>query len=81
MDFPLYLPLQCILNAIGVALDLTMDHKAGDPEVVAEVTRNGGFVRNGRINNLLAVGRAFGDSILKSIFSSSSLNPILTTSF
>jgi hypothetical protein len=50
----------------GISVDMSIDHKAGDAEVIAFVAREGGFVNKGRINNLLAVGRAFGDSILKS---------------
>ena len=71
---------RAVLCRDGQALDMTIDHKASDPEVVARVVAkgkmlkvgygyfentSGGFVSNNRIHAILAVGRAFGDSILK----------------
>lgn len=57
---------RAVLSRRGKAVDMSLDHKATDPEVIARVACQGGRVTNGRIEGLLAVGRAFGDSILKS---------------
>ena len=48
-----------------MAIDLTIDRKASDPEEVARIAESGGFVANGRVQGTLAVSRALGDSQLK----------------
>ena len=48
-----------------MAIDLTIDRKASDPEEVARIAESGGFVTNGRVQGTLAVSRALGDSQLK----------------
>ena len=44
---------RAVLCRDGQALDMTIDHKASDPEVVEAVNSRGGFVANGRINGIL----------------------------
>jgi serine/threonine protein phosphatase PrpC len=48
-----------------VAVRLTHDHTALDPVEVRLCTERGGFIGNGRVNNILAVTRAFGDFAIK----------------
>lgn len=47
------------------AVDLTKDRKATDPEEIARIAIQGGFVANGRVLGSLAISRAFGDRSLK----------------
>jgi serine/threonine protein phosphatase PrpC len=49
----------------GKASRVTEEHVATEPSEVAEVQRRGGFCANGRVSNILAVTRAFGDFSLK----------------
>ena len=37
----------------GQAVDMSIDHKASDPEVADVVNTRGGFIANGRINGIL----------------------------
>lgn len=56
---------RAVLCRNSVAYDLTIDRKATDPEEIARIARNGGFVMNGRVMGSLAVARAIGDASLK----------------
>lgn len=44
---------------------MTEEHVATSPLEAEEVYKRGGFIGNGRVNNVLAVTRAFGDFSLK----------------
>lgn len=51
---------------------LNLDHKPTDPAEAERVTAQGGFVgRFGRVNGILAISRALGDHMLKSVVSAS----------
>ena len=54
-----------VLSRNGQAVDITCDQKATDPDEIARITKAGGFVTNGRVMEILAVARAFGDASLK----------------
>lgn len=56
---------RAVLNLDGKAMRLTVDHKATDPDEQMRVKREGGEIVRGRVNNRLAVTRAFGDLDLK----------------
>ncbi|KAJ1960122.1 phosphatase 2C [Dispira parvispora] len=56
-----------VLARQGRAVRLTYDHKGSDPHEVRRVTEAGGFVMNNRVNGVLAVTRALGDSSMKSV--------------
>ncbi|KAJ1658962.1 mgpp2cl-1, protein phosphatase 2C-like protein 1 [Dispira simplex] len=56
-----------VLARQGRAIRLTYDHKGSDPHEVRRVTEAGGFVMNNRVNGVLAVTRALGDSSMKSV--------------
>lgn len=56
---------RAVLCRRGVALDLSVDRKATDPEEIVRITKAGGYVVGGRVLGCLAVSRAFGDSQLK----------------
>ena len=58
---------RAVLCRSGKAIDLTMDRKATDPEEIARIIKEGGFVSKGRVMGSLAVSRAIGDSQLKNI--------------
>ena len=49
----------------GLAVDVTLDMKATDPEQIARVALAGGHVTKGRVMGSLAVARALGDAQLK----------------
>lgn len=59
-----------------IAINLSYDRKATDPEEVSRIVRSGGFVKGGRVQGILAVTRAFGDLQLKKVsgYSSESLS-------
>jgi protein phosphatase PTC1 len=44
---------------------LTYDHKGSDKQEAKRITDAGGFVVSGRVNGVLAVTRALGDSSMK----------------
>ena len=57
---------RAVLCRAGRAVALTHDHKPTDPAERARIRRCGGFVAdNGRVNGILAVSRAIGDSALQ----------------
>jgi len=58
---------RAVLCRSGKAIDLSVDRKATDPEEIARIIKEGGFVSKGRVMGSLAVSRAIGDSQLKNI--------------
>ncbi|KAJ1733016.1 phosphatase 2C [Coemansia biformis] len=56
---------RAVLSRGGVAKRLTYDHKGEDPNEIERISEAGGYVFNGRVNGVLAVTRALGDSSLK----------------
>lgn len=56
---------RAVLSRSGKAYNLSIDRKATDPEEIARVAKEGGFVSNGRVLGSLAVSRALGDAQLK----------------
>jgi len=49
----------------GKAVRLTYDHKGSDKQEAKRIMDAGGFVMSGRVNGVLAVTRALGDSSMK----------------
>lgn len=58
---------QVLLDGAGKVLAATVDHKPTDAAEKQRVEAAGGFVRNGRVDGVLAVSCAFGDFDLKPI--------------
>jgi len=58
-------------------VQVTRDHRANDPDEARRVVEEGGFVRNGRVLNVLAPSRAFGDTDLRQS-ADGSLNEVVT---
>ncbi|KAJ2001199.1 phosphatase 2C [Coemansia thaxteri] len=56
---------RAVLSRAGAAVRLTYDHKGDDANECARISESGGYVFNGRVNGILAVTRALGDSSLK----------------
>jgi len=56
---------RAVLSREGKATRLTYDHKAKDPQEVERVQSIGGFFVNNRLEGVLAITRAFGDTKLK----------------
>ena len=56
-----------ILCRNGKALRLSYDHKGGDEAEGKRITKAGGLILNNRVNGVLAVTRALGDSYLKDL--------------
>ncbi|KAJ2082757.1 phosphatase 2C [Coemansia sp. RSA 988] len=56
---------RAVLSRGGKAMRLTYDHKGDDPHEIERISEAGGYVFNGRVNGILAVTRALGDSSLK----------------
>ncbi|KAJ2857814.1 phosphatase 2C [Coemansia erecta] len=56
---------RAVLSQGGAAARLTYDHKGDDTREIERIFESGGYVFNGRVNGVLAVTRALGDSSLK----------------
>ncbi|KAJ2616114.1 phosphatase 2C [Coemansia sp. RSA 1365] len=56
---------RAVLSRGGKAKRLTYDHKGDDSHEIERISEAGGYVFNGRVNGILAVTRALGDSSLK----------------
>lgn len=56
-----------VLCRSGKALRLSYDHKGSDENEGKRITNAGGLVLNNRVNGVLAVTRALGDSYLKDL--------------
>lgn len=60
---------RAVLCRSGEAVALSHDHKPDNPDETARIVANGGYVRDNRVNGVLAVSRAFGDFELKPLVS------------
>ncbi|KAJ1677344.1 phosphatase 2C [Spiromyces aspiralis] len=58
---------RAVLSRNGKAVRLTYDHKGDDAKEARRIMDSGGFVFNGRVNGVLAVTRALGDSTMKQV--------------
>ncbi|KAH7075295.1 protein serine/threonine phosphatase 2C [Auriculariales sp. MPI-PUGE-AT-0066] len=56
---------RAVLCRAGKAVRLTYDHKGSDRQEAKRIMDAGGFVMNNRVNGVLAVTRALGDSSMK----------------
>ena len=56
---------RAVLCRQNIAIDLTKDRKATDPEEIARILYNKGYITHGRVQGTLAIARAFGDKQLK----------------
>ncbi|GAA5872455.1 hypothetical protein JCM1840_006066 [Sporobolomyces johnsonii] len=56
---------RAVLSRGGRPVRLSYDHKGSDAKEVKRITDAGGFVLNNRVNGVLAVTRALGDSSMK----------------
>ncbi|GAA6064489.1 hypothetical protein JCM10212_002609 [Sporobolomyces blumeae] len=56
---------RAVLSRGGRPVRLSYDHKGSDANEVKRITDAGGFVLNNRVNGVLAVTRALGDSSMK----------------
>jgi len=56
---------RAVLCRDGKAICLTIDHKATNQEEADRIVAAGGFIKNERINGLIAVSRALGDHCMK----------------
>lgn len=52
---------RAVLSREGLAVNLSLDHKASRPDEVARISQMDGFVEFGRVGGKLAITRAFGD--------------------
>lgn len=59
--------LRIILYRQGKVYRLTYDHKATDPNEIARIKDSGGLVMKNRVNGVLAITRALGDSYMKDL--------------
>ncbi|KAJ3425801.1 phosphatase 2c [Anaeramoeba flamelloides] len=55
---------KAVLCRNGFTVSLTQQQKPNDPEEKKRIEKDGGFVKDGRVNGILAVSRAFGDGYL-----------------
>lgn len=58
-----------LIDRMGVATTLTRDHSPNRPDETRRIEKAGGGVLQGRVNGVLAVSRAIGDTALKSVVS------------
>jgi serine/threonine protein phosphatase PrpC len=58
---------RAVLCRRGLAVDLSKDRKASDPEEILRILLNGGNITNNRVMGSLAITRAFGDKQLKKL--------------
>jgi len=56
---------RAVIFCNGSVIELTKDHRAVDAKELARITNAGGFVKNGRVNGVLAPSRSFGDHDIK----------------
>ena len=56
-----------ILCRSGKALRLSYDHKGSDENEGKRITNAGGLILNNRVNGVLAVTRALGDTYMKDL--------------
>jgi len=56
---------RCVLDRNGKALPLSHDHTPEQPTEADRILKAGGIVRDGRINSVINVSRAFGDHCFK----------------
>jgi len=61
---------RAVLCRDGKAIGLTVDHKATNQEEADRVVAAGGFIKNERINGLIAISRALGDHCMKMFITS-----------
>ncbi|CAN8069626.1 unnamed protein product [Agarophyton chilense] len=54
-----------VIAADGTARTLTVDHSPSRPDEMQRIEQGGGYVLRGRVNDILAVSRAIGDSLVK----------------
>jgi len=55
---------RCVLCRGGKAVRISLDHKPTLPEEIAFIESQGGFVKDERVNGILAVSRALGDAVI-----------------
>ncbi|KAL6454600.1 PTC4 Protein phosphatase 2C 4 [Candida maltosa Xu316] len=65
---------RCILSKSGVAKTLSFDHKPSNMGERVRIENSNGYILNNRINEVLALSRAFGDFKFKLPYLSSSRN-------
>jgi serine/threonine protein phosphatase PrpC len=58
---------RAVLFRDGKAIRLSVDHKPDLPEETQYVQAKGGFVKEGRVNGMLAVSRQLGDGFLREV--------------
>ena len=58
---------RAVLSRNGVAINLSLDHKASRPDEVERIKANDGSIQYDRVGGRLAITRAFGDFEFKSI--------------
>lgn len=58
-----------LIDSTGNPITLIEDHCPTRRDELARIERNGGGVINGRVNGVLAVSRAIGDTALKKVVS------------
>jgi len=61
---------RAVLCRDGKAVSLTIDHKATNEQEAERIVAAGGFIKNERINGLIAVSRALGDHCMKMFITS-----------
>lgn len=53
---------RCVLSSKGQAVEMSIDHKPGDPKETERILKAGGFITaQGRVNGNLNLSRALGD--------------------